>query len=137
MKRRYRYFLILILTPFLLGMGSMTGDETPDKIPVPEKKFSVTFIDQMDIITTCTEASIGGKTFIEGRKGRGVYTIPFEEIANVTFLSRGDELKALVRLKNKDTDELTLDKSGKAFGRTAHGTFQIDVSDIKKMVINN
>ena len=137
MKQRCGYFLIVFLIPFLMGMGSMTGNDTPDKIPVPEKKFSVTFVDQMDIVTTCTEASIGGKTFIEGKKGKGVFTIPFDEIASVTFLVRDDELKALVHLRNKDTDELILDNSGRAFGRTAHGTFQIDVTDIKKMIINN
>lgn len=137
MKQRCGYFLIVFLVPLLMGMGSMTGNDTPDKIPVPEKKFNVTFIDQMDIVTTCTEASIDGKTFMEGRKGKGVYTIPFDAIASVTFLARENELKALVYLKNKDTDELILDSSGTAFGRTAHGTFQIDVMDIKKMIINN
>ena len=88
MKQRCGYFLIVFLVPLLMGMGSMTGNDTPDKIPVPEKKFNVTFIDQMDIVTTCTEASIDGKTFMEGRKGKGVYTIPFDAIASVTFLAR-------------------------------------------------
>ncbi len=136
MKRGCRYFLIMLFLPFILGMGSMTGSGTPDKVPVTEKKFSATFIDQMDIITKCTEVSIEGKTFIEGKKGKGVYTIPFEEVESVVFLLKGEELRGLVRVKNNSSDELILDNNHKAYGRTAHGTFQIGLADIKKMIIN-
>ncbi|MDO9516259.1 MAG: hypothetical protein Q7J01_09200 [Syntrophales bacterium] len=136
MKKGCRYFLIMLFLPFILGMGSMGGSGAPDKIPVTEKKFSATFIDQMDIITKCTEVSIEGKTFIEGKKGKGVYTIPFEEVESFVFLLKGEELRGLVRLKNKSSDELILNNNHKAYGRTAHGTFQIDLADIKKMIIN-
>jgi len=136
MKRLYMCFLIMLFVPFILGMGSITGSDTPDKVPVTEKKFSAAFVDQMDIITRCTEVSIEGKTFIEGRKGKGVYTIPFEEVESVVFLLKGEELRGLVRLKNNSSDELILDSNHKAYGRTAHGTFQIGIADIKKMIIN-
>jgi len=136
MKKVCRYFLIILFLPFMLGMGSMTGSDTPDKIPVTEKKFRAIFIDQMDIMTRCTEVSIEGKTFLEGRKGKGVYTIPFEEVESVVFLLKGEDLRGLIRLKNKGTDELILDGNYKAYGRTAHGTFQIGLIDIKKIIIN-
>ncbi|TFG90469.1 MAG: hypothetical protein E4H15_07530 [Syntrophobacterales bacterium] len=116
--------------------GSLTGTDNPDKVPVTGKKFSATFIDQMDIITVCTEVSIEGKTFIEGRKGKGVYTVPFEEVESVVFLLKGEELRGLIRLKNNSSDELILDNNNKAYGRTAHGTFRIGITDIKKMIIN-
>jgi len=136
MKRGHRYVLAILFLPFILGMGSMTGSDTPDKVPVTETKFSATFVDQMDIITRCTEVSIEGKTFIEGKKGRGVYTIPFEEVESITFLLKGEVLRGLIRLKNKSTDELILDSNHKAYGRTTHGTFQIGIADIKKMVLH-
>ena len=136
MDRRYGYGVIIFLVPFLLAMGSITGNDTPDTIPVTEQKFRATFVDEMDIVTPCLEASINGKTYIEGKKGRGVYTIPFEQVEHITFLSQGEGVKGVVRLKNKDTEELTLDGTGKAYGRTAHGTFQIGITDLKKMIIN-
>jgi hypothetical protein len=136
MKRERRYILIMLCIPFLLGMGSLPGSDDPDKVPVTEKKFSATFIDQIDIITKCTEVSIEGNTFIEGRKGKGVYTIPFEEVESITFLSRGEELRGLVRLKNNGTDELILDGNHKAYGKTTHGTFRIGIADLKRMIIN-
>jgi len=36
--------------PVILGMGAL-GDSPANKIPVPDKKFTVTFIDQMDVVT--------------------------------------------------------------------------------------
>lgn len=137
MKKGYGYVLAVLLLPLMMGMGSMTGNGPPDKVPVAEKKFNAIFIDEMDIITRCTDVSIEGKTYIEGRKGKGIYTIPFEEIESVTFLSRGDELRVLVRLRNQNTDELILDADRKAYGRTGHGTFQIRLGDIKKMTLED
>ncbi len=136
MKGRYRYIWVMLFVPLIFGMGSTMDGDNPDKIPVTEKKFSAVFVDQMDIVTKCTEVSIEGNTFIQGRKGKGVYTIPFEEVELVNFLSKGEELRVLIRLRNKSADELILDGGQKAYGRTEHGTFRIDLSSIKKMVIN-
>ena len=135
MKRLYMCFLIILFVPFMLGMGSMTGDDSPDKIPVTEKKFSAIFVDQMDVVTRCTDVSIEGKTFIEGVKGRGTYTIPFEKIKSVRFFLKGGELKGFILLKNNGRDELILDKDHKAYGRTNSGTFQIGILSLKKMTM--
>ncbi|MBN2538447.1 MAG: hypothetical protein JXB09_00195 [Deltaproteobacteria bacterium] len=135
MKRLYLCLLIMLCAPLMLGMGSMTGDNSPDKIPVTEKKFNATFVDQMDVVTTCTDVSIEGKTFIDGVKGKGTYTIPFEEIKSVTFFLKEGELKGFILLKNNNKDELILDKDYKVYGRTHSGTFQIGVSGLKKMIM--
>ena len=127
--------LIMLCAPFMLGMGSMTGDDSPDKIPVTEKKFSATFVDQMDVVTTCTDVSMEGKTFIEGIKGKGTYTIPFEEIKSVTFFLQEGELKGFILLKNNNKDELVLDKEYNVYGRTNSGTFKIGISSLKKMIL--
>ena len=135
MKRLYMCFLIMLFVPFVLGMGSMTGDDSPDRIPVTEKKFSATFVDQMDVVTRCTDVSIEGKTFIEGTKGKGTYTIPFEKIKSVRFFLKGGELKGFILLKNNNRDELILDEDYKVYGRTNSGTFQIGLSGLKKIIM--
>ena len=135
MKRLYVCFLIILFVPFMLGMGSMTGDDSPDRIPVTEKKFSAIFVDQMDVVTRCTEVSIEGKTFIDGMKGEGTYTIPFEKIKSVRFFLKDGKLKGLILLRNNNKDELILNKDYKVYGRTGHGTFQIGVSNLKKMIL--
>ncbi len=125
----------MLFVPFVLGMGSMTGDDSPDRIPVTEKKFSATFVDQMDVVTRCTDVSIEGKTFIEGTKGKGTYTIPFEKIKSVRFFLKGGELKGFILLEAGNRDELILDKDHKVYGRTNSGTFQIGLSGLKKMIM--
>jgi len=119
----------------MLGMGSITGDDSPDRIPVTEKKFSATFVDQMDIVTKCTEISIEGKTFIEGVKGEGTYTIPFEKIKSVRFFLKDGKLEGLVLLRNNNKNELILNKDYKVYGRTSSGTFQISILNLKKMIM--
>ena len=128
-------FLIMLFVPFILGMGSMTGDDSPDSIPVTEKKFSATFVDQMDIVTRCTEVSIEGKTFIEGVKGKGTYTVPFEKIKSISFFMIDGKFKGVLLLKDNSKDELILDEDTKVYGRTDYGTFQIGIAKLKKMVI--
>ncbi len=41
----------------------------------------------------------------------------------------------MVKLRDGGTHEFTLNKTQKAFGRTKYGTFQIKLSDSKKLVI--
>ena len=135
MKRLYMCFLIILFVPFMLGMGSITGDDSPDRIPVTEKKFSATFVDQMDIVTKCTEISIEGKTFVEGVRGEGTYTIPFEKIKSVRFFLKDGKLEGLVILRNNNKDKLILNKDYKVYGRTSSGTFQIGILNLKKMIM--
>ncbi len=136
MKRLFTCFLIMLCIPFMMGMGSsFSGGDSPDKVPVTEKKFSAVFVDQMDIVSRCTDISIEGKTFLEGKKGEGTYTIPFGAIGSIDFFMKDGKLKGAVLLKDNSREELMLNKDHRAYGRTHHGTFQIHISDLKKMII--
>jgi hypothetical protein len=130
------YLLILFFLPFVFGMGSLDGSDSADKIPVPKEKYSVTFVDQMNVITECKNASIQGETFIKGRKGDGTYTISFELIKDIYFLLQDRTIKGVVNLKSGDTIELVADGKQKAYGNTKYGTFQIKISDLKKIIVN-
>jgi len=129
-------FIILVLVPLIMAMGSGLDGDSPEKIPVPKEKFNATYIDQMDIVTECAEVSINGKTFIEGNKGSGVYTISFKEIRDISFLKKGDNLTGIVMLKNNERVELTLEDH-KAYGKTKYGTFQIEIAKLKKMTLHH
>ena len=136
-NRSYKIFLIIFLVPFLVGMGSILGEDSSDKIPVPKLKFKAMFIDQMDVVTECTEISIQGKTFIEGKKGKGLYTIPFENIKSILFLFRNGELTGIVKLRDGSETTLVLMRDHKAYGRTHVGTFQVKLINLKKIVFLN
>jgi len=130
---RLHLWTILLIIPLLAGMGSMFGNDRTDKIPVPEQKFQALFLDQMDVATACTNVSIEGNTFIEGKRGGGTYTIPFDRIREITFLMKGEKLTGTVRLKGGDPVELLLKSDRKAYGKTAYGTFRITLGELKKM----
>lgn len=138
MKNDNRFLFLLVilaLLPVITGMGFNMGASSPDKIPVPDKKYSATFIDQMDIVTECTDISIEGKTFLEGKKGEGTYTIPFEKITHIVFQLEGGKLTGIAKLKDGSKEDLLLNKDHKAYGLTQTGTFMINLSGLKKINI--
>jgi len=127
--------IILATIPFLAGMGAMQGPTSPEKIPVPAKQYDATFVDQMDIATECTEMSIEGAIYLEGKRGEGNYTISFDNIEQVLFRVNADRLTGIAKLRSGGTTELILNKKHKAYGRTKYGTFQIRLMDLKIMTI--
>ncbi|MDO9558852.1 MAG: hypothetical protein Q7I89_04105 [Syntrophales bacterium] len=134
MKRNFTYLLMILCLPLLLGMGSQ-GGMPADKIPVPEKKFKATFVDQMDVATECTDVSIEGSTVLQGRIGEGTYTVTFENIQEVVFRRHAEKLYGQVKMLDGSSIELIIGKDKKAYGRTKFGTFQIRINDLKKMII--
>ncbi|MBN2567914.1 MAG: hypothetical protein JXB42_00640 [Deltaproteobacteria bacterium] len=130
-------FILLILIPVIMAMGSGLDGDSPEKIPVPKEKFNATYIDQMDIVTDCTDISINGKTFIEGNMGEGVYTMPFKEIKDVTFLQKDGKLAGVVKLVGNGQVDLILNTNHKAYGKTKYGTFQIKIAKLKKMTLHH
>ena len=135
MKRFLLLAALIAVAPFLLGMGSLQGPASPEKIPVPVKKYTATVLDQTDVVAQCGDVSIEGETFLEGKRGEGNYTISFDSIAEVLFLLQGGKLTGIVRLRDGKSSELTLTKNQKLYGRTRYGTFQIKLQDIKKLAI--
>jgi len=133
MTRNHSIIILLAVIPLFLGMGSLQGTSSPDKIPIPAKKYHAIFVDQADVITECREASIEGATFLEGKRGEGNFTISFENIEQVLFRQNEEQLTGIVKLHGGEVLELSLNKNQKGYGLTKYGTFQIKLSDLKKM----
>jgi len=133
-----KYFVNVIIVSvfflFLTGMSSLSGN-SPEKIPLPEKKFMATFIDQSDIVTECRNVSIEGATFISGKRGEGTFTIPFENLTSISFLYSEGKLKGFVKLRSGPSIELILKKDDKAYGRTRYGNYQVKLIDLQKMIM--
>ncbi len=126
--------IVLLLLPLLTGMGALQT-QSPLKIPVPAKKYLATFTDQADFVTDCRDVSIDGETFLEGKRGKGVDAIPFENITEVLFLQEGAQLTGIVKLRDGSTMQLRLDNNKMAYGYTNYGTYQIKLSELKKMIL--
>jgi len=65
----------------------------------------------------------------------GTVAIPFDNIASILFRLTTDKLVASVKLADGSTMELAVDKKHRAFGQTEYGTFQIQLVDLKKMIL--
>lgn len=136
MKRITAVAFILIAIPYVLGMGGLVGNTTSETIPAPEKQFSAIFVDQNDIVTECSEVSIEGKTFIEGKRGKGDYTVSFENIHAIAFFLKDGELTIEITLKEKkETIALITKKDFTAYGRTPYGTYRIKLENLKKLLL--
>lgn len=134
MKRKFQIIVLLLaLLPLLAAMSSLQ-DRSPEKIPVPTKKYLATLIDVTDVMTDCREVSIEGATFLEGKRGNGSNSISFDNIAEITFLQEGEKLTGTVKLKDGNAIQLALNKNQKAYGRTKYGTFQIKLSELKRLI---
>ena len=125
-------FLVIFL--FASGMSGLGGD-VPEKIPRPKKNFLVTVIDQADVRSQVKMFSINGSTFFTGRRGKGVFSIPFEKLSSIDFRFFEGNLEATAHLKEGQTVTLRIDKNVDCYGRTGFGTFRIKLGDIKRIII--
>jgi hypothetical protein len=131
-------YLVAFLTGFLLitGMGGLGG--TPSgKIPTPEKDFSATLIDKQDVVTKCKQISRDGDVFFLGKKGKGTFTVSFEKVKIAEFQNGKGVVIAVLKLIDGQTIEIEMDKSQKFYGNVPFGTFQIEVSDLKKITFTH
>jgi len=126
--------IIFALIPLLTAMSALQN-QSPEKIPVPEKKYFATFVDQTDIMTDCRDVSIDGETFLEGKRGNGTNTISFEIITEISFMREGEQLSGTIKLRDGNAIQLMLNKNQRAYGHTKYGTYQIKLSDLKKMTL--
>jgi hypothetical protein len=133
-QRRIIFSILLIILPLLLGMSGL-GTEAPGKIPLPEKNFTASFVDHMDIITEAGRVSIDGGVFLEGKRGEGTFAVAFENIRHVDFLYEHELLQARLLLKDGSSQMLVMNKKARAYGKTKYGTFQIRLVDLKRMTI--
>lgn len=131
-------YLVAFLIGFLLitGMGGLGG--TPSgKIPTPEKDFSATLIDKQDVVTKCKQISRDGDVFFLGKKGKGTFTVSFEKVKIAEFQNGKGVVIAVLKLIDGQTIEIEMDKSQKFYGNVPFGTFQIEVSDLKKITFTH
>ena len=131
-------YLVAFLTGFLLitGMGGLGG--TPSgKIPTPEKDFSATLIDKQDVVTKCKQISRDGDVFFLGKKGKGTFTVSFEKVKIAEFQNGKGVVIAVLKLIDGQTIEIEVDKSQRFYGNVPFGTFQIEVTDLKKITFTH
>ena len=136
MKRLLRFLPLFLAIPLMTGMGTISSTEVARTIPRPEQSFTAVLLDQMDVVTECTDISVEGDTFFDGKRGKGFYRIPFENIDRVSFFMNNAILTGrFTLLEGEELIELVLDRDRRVFGTTRWGTYQIRLGDLKTIKI--
>ena len=126
--------MVLLCAAMASGMGGLTGEGGPTRIPIPEKNFSVTIIDMADVHTTVTMFSIGGYVHFMGNKGKGQLAVPFTKVkrADIRHLPKG--LEVVLTLKDGQQVALSGSRGQECYGSADIGNFKITMGDIKSIV---
>ena len=90
--------VMLIIGFCVVGMGGV-GEEKLTKIPEPDDNFMATVIDQRDVSSRVALFSLEGQTFLSGKRGDAMVSIPFENIKEIDFYARGRDIFAMVTMK--------------------------------------
>ena len=130
MKRKHYSILVLVICFFTLGMGN-TGSGSLSEIPVPEKNFKASLVDQTDVSFKLEGFSFEGETNLEGMLGRADIVIGFEKIDSILFVLKEKDLIAKIKLKDKKILEIIVNKNSAFFGKTSFGNLRIELGDVK------
>ena len=118
-----------------VGMGGL-GEEELKKIPEPSDNFSATLIDQRDVSSSITVFSLEGQTFLSGKRGGSMVSIPFENIKEIDFYARGRDIFAMVTMKEESQVELEMEKDRVFYGQLSYGLLSIKAEYVKKITIH-
>jgi len=134
MKENFTPWVVLIGFLFLMGMGELGGTAAVNKIPAPEKNFTVRVTDREGIQTSLSRFSQEGKVFLAAKHGSATITIPFEKISQIQFQgTEGNEVQVKVWLKGRESLNVRVDKRAKFYGQADFGTYQIEVKDLRSI----
>jgi hypothetical protein len=126
--------VIIMIAFFLLGMGTL-GEREPTKIPEPDEDISAKIVDQSDISSDISLFSLEGQTFISGRHGGATVSIPFDNVQEIDFYAKGNDIFAIVSMQKGPQVELKMDKERIFYGQLSYGLFSIKIGNVKKIII--
>ncbi|HLC26712.1 MAG TPA: hypothetical protein VJM80_08070 [bacterium] len=133
MKNRLGWLFVILLGVAAVGMG--TTGRGPGEIPIPGRDFSATIIDRQNIATPVTQISFNGQATLQGNRGEGSLTVPFDRIKTISF-SDADALKRRARITFKDSSEtvdMVVDGQLKVYGKSRYGAFEIITKNIQRI----
>ncbi len=107
-------------------------------IPLPEENYVVQVTDNRQVATHASRVSWNGHTYLQGKRGASLVTIPFAKIKEVRIGSGARaynaSIKAQIILQNGDSLDLLLRGDVKVYGATRYGKFELYMNDIRSIV---
>jgi hypothetical protein len=136
MRRGWIYLLVTAIALISLGMGGL-GGSPEGTVPKTDVNIQAEVKDHGGTVTSLSQFSMDGKTFLEAWRGQGRLTIPFLQIETVSFDEiKGDEVKIVTRLKSGEVVPLTIRSGAQFYGSTGFGAFRIRSRDVASIVFH-
>lgn len=134
MKRIVSGLVALLAVGLLMGMGSL-GGQPEGTVPKAAVNVAAKVMDRSGVTTALTEFSVGGKVFLQGRRGDGTLSVDFAKMHSIDFGEiAGDDVSVTVQLKTGQLLKLQTRKRQVFYGSTGYGAFQIPAEKIKQIV---
>lgn len=133
MSRILTAMAVLLFSLLLTGMGDLGG--VPEgKVPQTEKNLAARLVDRQGTVTEVTRFSMDGNLFLEGERGRGDLTVPFENLRKVEFGPvAGERVQAVLHYRSGDTLDLQVRRRAVFYGDTGLGAYRIRAADLKSI----
>ena len=133
MKRLAVLAMVLLGVLFCMGMGEL-GGQPEGTVPETDVRISAKVVDHSGVETSLNQFSMDGKTYLDALRGSGQLTIPFQQVASLTFGKvNGDDTAVQVKLKSGEVMDLTVRKRSLFYGSTGYGTFVIKARDLARI----
>jgi hypothetical protein len=125
---------LLILVPFLFGMGMFGQPAAREDVPVTKERFDATVEDLEGVVVQVTHVSYDGELYLPVYRGKGLVTIPFRKIR---VFELGEKQQSRREIKVSFLDETSetfwIDEDILFLGKVSYGTYQIQAKDILRL----
>lgn len=125
---------LMILVPFLFGMGMFGQPAARQEAPITEQRFDATVEDLEGVVVQVTHVSYDGELYLPVYQGKGLVTISFQKIR---AFEMGTKDKARREVKITFQDETSgmfwVDEDLLFLGKVPYGTYQIQAKDILRL----
>ncbi len=132
---RFLPFVLLIACALLLmGMGGFGDTGVVNKIPKPDRPFSVHIIDSENMSYDVEEFSVDGLTYAPASVGKAEVGIDFANIDQVQLFREGEtSVRADVGFKDGSHQQVRMDPAVQFYGRTTWGLMRLAAKDVREI----
>ena len=125
---------LMILVPFLFGMGMFGQPAAREEVPETKERFDATVEDLEGIVVQVTHVSYAGELYLPVFRGKGLVTIPFRKIRSFELAEKQKSRREVkVSFQDETSETFWIDEDILFLGKVAYGTYQIQAKDMLRL----